>query len=44
MCSFLVCKNVCLNYREFDREGDLVGVHHTWNLSAQPFITLIKLV
>ncbi len=23
MCSFLVWKNACLNYREFDREDDL---------------------
>ncbi len=30
--------------REFDLEGDLVGVPHTWNLSAQPFITLLKLI
>ncbi len=22
------------NYREFDLEGDLVGVYHTWYLSA----------
>ncbi len=44
ICSFLVWKNECLNYREFDLEGDLVGVPHTWYLSAQPFITLIKLV
>ncbi len=43
MCSFLVWKNACLNYREFDLEGDLVGVPHTWYLSAQPFIALIKL-
>ncbi len=26
MCSFLVCKNACLNYSEFDLEGDLVAV------------------
>ncbi len=26
MCSFLVWKNVCLNYRKFDLEDDLVGV------------------
>ncbi len=26
MCSFLVWKNACLNYREFDLEGDLVVV------------------
>ncbi len=37
-------KNACLNYRGFDVEGDLVGVLHTWYLSAQSFITLIKLV
>ncbi len=35
-------KNACLNYCEFDLEGDLVGVPHTWNLLAQPFITLLK--
>ncbi len=28
----------------FDLEGDLVGVPHTWYLSAQSFITLLKLV
>ncbi len=44
MCSFLVCKNACMNYREFDLEGDLVGVPHTWYLSAQSFSTLLKLV
>ncbi len=44
MCFFLVCKNACLNYREFDLEGDLVGVPHTWYISAQSFITLLKLV
>ncbi len=44
MCSFLVWKNACLNYREFDLEGDLVGVPHTWCLSAQSFITLLKIV
>ncbi len=44
MCSFLVWKNASLNYREFDLEGDLVGVLHTWYLSAQSFIRLIKLV
>ncbi len=37
-------KNACLNYREFDLEGDLVGVPHTWYLSAQSFIKLFKLV
>ncbi len=40
----LVLKNACLNYREFDLEGDLVGVPHTWYLSAQSFITLLKLI
>ncbi len=44
MCSFLVSKNACLNYREFGLEDDLVGVPHTWYLSAQSFITLLKLV
>ncbi len=42
MCSFLVWKNACLNYREFDLEGDLVRVPHTWYLSTQSFITLLK--
>ncbi len=41
---FGVKKNACLNYREFDLEGDLVGVSHTWNLSAQSFNTLLNLV
>ncbi len=44
MCSFLVSKKACLNYREFDLEGDLVGVPHTWYLSAQSFIRLLKLL
>ncbi len=44
MCSFLVWKNACFNYREFNLEGDLVGVPHTWYLSAQSFIRLLKLV
>ncbi len=35
MCSFLVWKAACLNYREFDLEGYLVGVPHAWYLSAQ---------
>ncbi len=34
----------CLNYREFDFKGDLGAVPHTWYLSAQSFITLLKLV
>ncbi len=42
--SFLVWKNACLNYREFDHEGDLVGAPCTWNLSGQSFITGLKLV
>ncbi len=33
-------KNACLNYLEFDLEGDLVGVPHTWYLLAQSFLTL----
>ncbi len=41
---FLVWKNACLNYCEFDLEGDLVGVPHTWYLSAQSFNRLLKLV
>ncbi len=44
MCSFLVWKNACLNYREFGPEGDLVGVPNTWYLSAQSFIRRLKLV
>ncbi len=40
----LSVKNACLNYREFDLEGDLVGVPHTWHLSAQSFTRLLKLV
>ncbi len=43
---FLLCsvkKNACLNYREFDLEGDLMGVPHAWYLSAQSFITPLKL-
>ncbi len=36
--------NACLNYREFDLEGDLVGVPHTWYLSTQSFIILLKFV
>ncbi len=44
MCSLLVWKNACLNYREFDFEGDLVGVPHTWYLSALSFIRPLKLV
>ncbi len=44
MCSFLVWKNACLNYREFDLEGDLVGASYTWYLSAQSFIRLLKLI
>ncbi len=44
MCSFLVWKDACLNYREFDLEGDLVGVPNTWYLSVQSFIRLLKLV
>ncbi len=44
MCSFLVWKKSCLNYREFDLEDDLVGVPNAWNSSVQSFITLFKLV
>ncbi len=41
---FGVKKNACLNYREFNLEGDLAGVPQTWYLSAQSFIILLKLV
>ncbi len=41
---FSVKKNACLNYREFNLEGHLVGVPHTWYLSAQSFIRLFKLI
>ncbi len=41
---FSVKKKACLNYREFDLEGDRVGVPHTGYLSAQSFVTLLKLV
>ncbi len=44
MCSFLVLKNVCLSYREFDLESGLVGVPHTGYASAQSLITLLKRV
>ncbi len=36
-------KKACLNYREFDLEGDLGGLPHIWYLLAQCFITLLKL-
>ncbi len=36
MCSFLVWKNACLNYREIDLEGDLVG--------GAPYMVFIGLV
>ncbi len=41
---FSVKKNACLNYREFDLDGDLVGVPHAWYLSAHSFITLTQCV
>ncbi len=34
----------CEKKRVFDLEGDLVGVPHTWYLSAQSFIRVLKLV
>ncbi len=37
-------KKVRFIYREFDLEGDLVGVPHTRHLSGQSFITQLKLV
>ncbi len=36
--------NVCFNYREFNLEGDLVGVPYTRHLSGQSFIKLLKLI
>ncbi len=42
MCSFLVWKNACLNYREFNLEGDLVGVPHTWYFVGPVFHLIIK--
>ncbi len=39
-----VKKNTSLNYREIDLEDELVGVPHTWYLSAWTSITLFKLV
>ncbi len=36
-------KNACLNHREFDLEGDLLGVPPTWYLSDTSIITLSKL-
>ncbi len=42
MCSFLVWKNACLNYREFDIEGDLVGAPHTWFFIGPVFHNIIK--
>ncbi len=44
MFLFSVKKNARLNYCEFDLEGYLVGVPHTWYLSTQSFTTLLKLV
>ncbi len=37
-------KNARVNYREFDLEGDLMGVPHTWYLLAQSFTTPSKFV
>ncbi len=44
ICVLFVWKNACLNYCEFDLEGYLVGVPHTWFWSDQSFITLLKLI
>ncbi len=33
----LSVKNACLNYRDFDLDGDLVGAPHTWYISAQGY-------
>ncbi len=40
----LSVKNAGLKYCEFDPEGDLVGAPHTWYLSAQSSVQLLKLV
>ncbi len=40
----LSVKKTRFNYREFDLESDVVGVPHTWYLSTQSFIALLKLV
>ncbi len=37
-------RSACLNYREFDLENDLAGVHHRWFYSGPSFIKLLKLV
>ncbi len=44
MFPFLVGKNARFSYREFDLDGDFVGVPHTWYLSGQFCITRLKLV
>ncbi len=44
MCSFLKWRNDCLNFREFNLEGALVGVPHTWYLWAQTIKTCLKRV
>ncbi len=44
ICVPFECKKTRVNYREFDLEGDLVGVPHTWYLSAQSVIILLQLV
>ncbi len=36
-------KNACFNYREFDLKGDPARIPHTWYLSGQSFIPLLKL-
>ncbi len=36
--------NVFFNYREFDLEGDLVGVPYTRYLSSQSFIILLNFI
>ncbi len=37
-------KSACLNYREFDLDGDLVVVPHTRHISAQSIKTCLKAV
>ncbi len=41
---YWIVKSTCFNYRDFDLEDDLVGVSHTWYLSGQSIIALLKLV
>ncbi len=46
MCSFLVLKTACLNYREFDLEGDPWGylIHGIYRPSPNTIKTCLKRV